>query len=83
MARMQIPASWQRPAPISDESVSSTNPPSPPPTTIAQLTEAISSNPTTVPPPENISKQHKMLQILRYDTDHRPGITQHFISNDS
>ena len=51
MARMQMPASWQRPAPMSDESFPSTNPPSPPPTTMAHLTEAISSNPSTVPPP--------------------------------
>ena len=51
MAGMQIPASWQRPAPISDKSLPSTNPQSPPPTTIAQLTDAISSNPSTVRPP--------------------------------
>ena len=29
-----------------------------------------------LPYDENLCKQHKMLQILRYDTDHRPGITQ-------
>ena len=29
-----------------------------------------------LPYDEQYSKQHKMLQILRYDTDHRPSITQ-------
>ena len=29
-----------------------------------------------LPYDEPYSKQHKMLQILRYDTDHRPSITQ-------